>query len=290
MRFITFAKDGVETVGIRIDHELVDLSIAAPRLPRTLVGLIETDNLREAGAAAKNAGSDARRSLEGLKYLPVIPRPPKIFGFGRNYGSHTGERPATPGFFLSSHTRLAAHNESLIVPKISKTFDYEAEVAIIIGIGGKYIAARDALNHIAGYTVFNDGSVRGLMTHPTTLSLMKNCDKTGPLGPEMVSPDELPAGAEGLRVQLRRNGVTSQNDTTSSMFWKVPEIIEIASRYQSLEAGDVVITGTPGGTIVDRNRGVDMNDPSLPYLKDGEIIETEVEGIGILRNPIVEER
>lgn len=289
MRFISFDKQGSEAVGVQLGDDVVDLSIAAPELPGTLAGLIAAAALDKAHAAAESAGSDARRTLADIRHLPLIPRPSKIFGVGRNYRSHVGERPATPGFFISSASRLCAHEQPMIVPRICRTLDFEVELAIVIGIGGKYVAAKDALRHVAGYTVVNDGSVRALMSGPTSLSLMKNCDKTLPLGPALVTPEELPEAGDGLVITSRRNGETVQRDTTDNMFWKIPEILEMVFRYQTMEPGDVICTGSCGGTVVDTHRGVPMDDPSLPYLRDGEVIESEVEGVGLLRNPIVEE-
>jgi 2-keto-4-pentenoate hydratase/2-oxohepta-3-ene-1,7-dioic acid hydratase in catechol pathway len=290
VRFITFDKNGVEAVGARLGPELVDLSVAAPDLPRTLLGLIQAGALDEAATLAKASGPTARRPVEGIRYLPLIPRPPKFVGFGINYGSHVGERPKTPGFFISVPTRFIAHGEAMVVPKLSKTLDYENELALVIGKGGKHISANAALDHIAGYTIFHDGSVRGL-GGGNTLALMKNSDRTGPMGPELVTPDELPPGCEGLKLTTRRNGVVVQHDTTSNMFWKVPEIIELTSSYMSLEAGDVITSGTCGGTVVElavaQQRA--FTDESLPWLQPGEVIECEIEGIGVLRNTVIAE-
>ncbi len=288
MRFLSFDQAGVETVGVRFGEELVDLSLAAPGLPRTLLGLIQADALEAAGRAARNAGGAARRPLAGTRYLPLIPRPPKFFGFGINYGSHVGERPKTPGFFISTHTRLIGHGDALVIPRISRTLDWEAELALVIRRPARGVPASRALDYIAGYTVFNDGSVRG---HGVgmTLALQKNSDRTGPLGPELVTPDELPPGCDGLKLLCRRNGEVVQSDTTANMFWKVPEVIELSSSYMSFEPGDVITTGTCGGTIIDRYPGCDRTDESLPWLQPGDVLESEVEGVGILRNTIVAE-
>lgn len=288
MRFLTFDKNGVETVGVRFGEEIVDLSLAAPELPRTLLGLIQAQALEAAGKAAQNAGSKARRPVAGLTYLPLIPRPPKFFGFGINYGSHVGARPKTPGFFISSPRRLIGHGAAMVIPKMSRTLDWEAELALVMGRTGKDIPSSKALDYIAGYTVFNDGSVRG---HGVgmTLALQKNSDKTGPLGPELVTPDELPEGCDGLKLLCRRNGKTVQSDTTANMFWKVPEVIQLSSSYMTMEAGDVITTGTCGGTVIDTHKDHDRTDESLPWLQPGDILESEVEGVGILRNPIVGE-
>jgi acylpyruvate hydrolase len=287
VRFITFNKDGLETVGVRFGQEIVDLSVAAPNLPRTLVEIIQAEKLEEAGRIAEGAGVSARRPLTGIEYLPLIPHPPKFFGFGINYPSHAGERPKTPGFFLSGPQRFCAHDEPMLIPPDSRTLDYEIELALVIGKTARRVSAAKALDHIAGYTIFNDASVRG-RGGGMTLALMKNADKTGPLGPELVTPDELPLGCDGLKLITRRNGIIVQNDTTASMYWKVPEVIELSSKYLTLEPGDVVCTGTCGGTVVDTHtvKGAGMDSEELPYLKPGDVVECEIEGIGVLRNSV----
>lgn len=288
MRFISFDKNGTETVGVRFGDDLVDLSIADPKLPRTLLGLLQAGLLKEAGSVAERSGKDARRSLEGLKYLPIIPHPPKFFGFGMNYPSHVKVRPPTPGYFMSSANRLIGHEQPMRAPKKSRTLDYEVELAFVFGKQAWHVKEKDALSHVAGYTIFNDGSVRGYGAG-STLALMKNSDATGPLGPEFVTADELPPGADGLAIKLRRNGKTVQNDTTAHMFWKLPEGIELISSFMTFNVGDVVTTGTCGGTVADTHLEQimkDMTDESLPYLKAGEVIESEIEGIGVLRNRI----
>ena len=291
MRFLSFRNKGRETVGVRFGQEVVDLGIADPTLPGTLLGLIRAGLLAAAHDAAARAGKEARVSADGLTYLPVIARPDRLLGIGANYGGHVGTRWASPGFLTSSASRVAAHGEPLLIPTASPTLDYEAELAVILRKGGKDIPRGHALDCIAGYTVINEGSLRGYGMGDT-IALMKNGDKTAAIGPEMVTPDELPLGGDGLRLTARRNGVEVQNDTTSSMYWKVPEIIELLSQFMTLEAGDIIATGTPGGTIIEfaLARNIPWDDPSIDYLKDGEVIECEVEGIGLLRNAVVAER
>lgn len=289
MRFITFDKNGVETVGIRMDEEsLIDLSIAAPSLPLTLLGLIQAGKLAEAGDAAENASAEARRPLQGLKYLPVIPNPPKIAGFGANYRSHAGERPKDPPLFLSGATRLVGHDQQVVIPLTSDTLDYETELAVVIGREAKNVSAQNALDYVAGYTVFNDVSVRG-HGGGLRLTLMKGCDDTGPFGPELVTPDELPPGCKGLAIQTRRDGKVVQDDNTDNMYWDVAEVIEMVSSYMTLEAGAVIATGSCGGTVADTHKHWvdDPDDPSLPWLKPGEVVESEVESVGVLRATIV---
>lgn len=291
MRFITFSKVGVATVGVRLGDTIVDLSAAAPRLPGSIVDLIKADLLYEAYDIAKTASAPAHLDPDSIDWMPVIPRPPLLFGFGINYGSHAGPRPECPGFFVSTPSRLVAHRKAMVIPKLSATLDFEVELALVMKRGGKDISRRNALDYIAGYTIFNDGSVRGY-GGGDTLALMKNSDKTAPFGPEIVTPDELPAGAAGLRLRTRRNGIEVQNETTNQMYWKVPEIIETVSQYVTLGPGDVITTGTPGGTMVETaiKSGIAWGDPSIDWLKDGETIECEIEGIGVISNPVSAER
>jgi acylpyruvate hydrolase len=291
MRFVTFSKNGVATVGVRLRDTIVDLSVVAPRLPGSIVDLVKADLLGQAYDLAKDAPGTARLDPDGIVWLPVIPRPSLLFGFGINYGSHAGPRPECPGFFVSTPARLVAHREAMVIPRLSATLDYEVELAIVMKRGGKDIPRRDALDYIAAYTILNDGSVRGY-GGGETLALMKNSDKTAPFGPEMVTPDELPAGAAGLRLMTRRNGIEVQNDTTSQMYWKVPEIIETVSQHVTLSPGDVITTGTPGGTMVENaiKAGLPWGDPSIEWLKDGETVECEIEGIGVISNPVRAER
>jgi acylpyruvate hydrolase len=291
MRFITFSKEGVATVGVRLRDTIVDLSAAAPRLPGTIVDLVKADLLCEAYDIAKTASASAHLDPVSIDWMPVIPRPPLLFGFGINYGSHAGPRPECPGFFVSTSSRLVAHRKAMVIPKLSATLDFEVELAIVMKRGGKDISRRDALDYIAAYTIFNDGSVRGY-GGGETLALMKNSDRTAPFGPEIVTPDELPSGAAGLRLITRRNGVEVQNETTNQMYWKVPEIIQTVSQYVTLGPGDVITTGTPGGTMVETaiKSGLAWSDPSIDWLKDGETIECEIEGIGVISNPVCAER
>ncbi len=297
MRFITFDKNGVETVGVRLGSDLVDLSLADARLPRTLVGLIQNDLLKRAGEVAQKAPASAHRSLEGLKYLPVIPHPPKFFGIGTNYPSHAGPVQAArgekvgkadnPRYFAIGSEPFAAHNEPLQVPRAMPTFDYEVELVFVFGKRAKHVKEKDFLPYVAGYTVFNDGSIRGWQA--IDLVLGKGSDKTKPMGPEFVTADELPPGGDGLNIMLRRNGKLTQNDNTKSMYRKVPEIVELLTSFITFNPGDCVTTGTTAGTIADTHPKYDPKDTTLPWLKAGEVIETEIEGIGMLRNPIIDE-
>jgi len=291
MRFITFSREGIETVGVRIGQNVVDLGLAEPNLPTTLLGLIERDLLAVAGSIAAKAPAHCWLPLKGIRYLPLIPRPPKFFGLGMNYASHVQTRPAVPGYFISGYHRLVGHEDPIVIPAQSRTLDYEVELAFVFGKRARKVKERDALDYIAGYTVFNDASVRGY-GGGITLSLMKNSDRTGPLGPELVTPDELPAGADGLKIQLRRNGVLTQNDNTANMFWKVPEAIELITSFMTFDPGDVVTMGTCGGTIIDQNMAQFRSNPTredLPYLEVGEVIESFIENIGTLSNPVIDE-
>lgn len=288
MRLITFDKDGAATLGVRAGSEVVDLSIAAPDLPSDLPAILSkgAEALQAAAAAAKRAGSNARRPLDRLKFLPPIPRPGKMVGVGMNYFEHLAEagifeKPQFPGMYLRGPTSLVGHNQPMIRPKLSEQLDYEGELLFVVGRRAHHVPEAEALSYVAGYSVFNDGSVRDYCMIPLALVAGKNFDTTGGFGPEFVTADELPPGAGGLTLQTRLNGAVMQKDNTKNMFWNVAKIIEIVSGCMTLEPGDIVATGSCGGVGM-------MRKPPL-WMKPGDVVEVEIEGIGVLRNPIVDE-
>jgi 2-keto-4-pentenoate hydratase/2-oxohepta-3-ene-1,7-dioic acid hydratase in catechol pathway len=179
---------------------------------------------------------------------------------------------------MRSATSLVAANQPIIAPAVSETLDYEAELAVIIGKECKNLTEDNALDAIAGYSCFNDGSVREFQRHTIQWTMGKNFDKTGPFGPIMVTPDELPEAATGLKIECRLNGQTVQSSTTDMMIFPVIETLVYITKAFTLEPGDLVIMGTPSGVGHARK-------PPL-WMKDGDLVEIEIEGIGILANPI----
>ncbi|MEJ0096910.1 MAG: fumarylacetoacetate hydrolase family protein [Bauldia sp.] len=239
-------------------------------------------------AAAQQAMTAGARLLpfESLDLLPVIPRPGKFVCLGLNYIEHAREGghhdlPAYPTLFLRGPTSLQAANAAITRPLLSETLDYEAELAVVIGRGGKAIAEEAALAHVAGYALFNDATIREYQRITTQWTPGKNFDGTGAFGPELVTPDELPAGAIGLRIQSRLNGKVLQDGNTADMVFSVAKTIALLSRIMTFEPGDVIAMGTPAGVGHARK-------PPL-WMRDGDVCEVEIEGIGILRSPIVDE-
>jgi 2-keto-4-pentenoate hydratase/2-oxohepta-3-ene-1,7-dioic acid hydratase in catechol pathway len=204
---------------------------------------------------------------------------------GLNYADHAKEggnaRPEYPSFFMRGPSSLAAHNAPLIRPSVSDKLDYEAELAFIVGKRARNLTRENALDCIAGYSVFNDGSIRNYQRKTTQWTIGKNFDQTGGFGPCLVTPDELPPGAHGLQIQSRLNGAVMQNANTKDFLWDVAETIVLITECMTLEPGDVVITGTPAGVGYARTPPV--------FMKPGDVCEIEVEGVGILKNTIQDE-
>jgi 2-keto-4-pentenoate hydratase/2-oxohepta-3-ene-1,7-dioic acid hydratase in catechol pathway len=216
--------------------------------------------------------------------LPIDP-PGKIICVGLNYALHAKEGghaiPTYPSFFLRVASSLVPAGAPVIRPKISNQLDYECELTIVIGKAGRHIAEADALDHVFGYTLFNDVSVRDFQRKTTQWTPGKNFDGTGPLGPWIVTAAELPPGAAGLRITTRVNGETMQDSNTSDMIFPTARIVALLSEFMTLEPGDVIATGTPSGVAHARK------PPA--WMKHGDVVEVEVEGIGVLRNPVVDE-
>jgi len=285
VRLVTFVRDGAAVPGLRDGDSIVDLSRAAPELAGDWAGILAAGALQEAQARAAAAGPEARRPAAGLTWLPPIPRPPKILCIGLNYRSHAEELgmaiPEHPIVFARWPASLVGHEAPLVRPKASQQFDYEAELAAVIGIGGRFISRARALDHVAGYAVFNDGSLRDIQFQTSQWTLGKNFDASGAFGPEIVTADELPPAAAGLAVRCRLNGETVQDGNTDDLIFDVAQLIEEISAVMTLEPGDVIATGTPPGVGVGRR-------PQL-FMKPGDLCEMEIEGIGILRNPVIAE-
>lgn len=218
-------------------------------------------------------------------YLPLMRKPGKIVCVGLNYADHTKESPYAqpdyPTLFPRFNSSLTAHNKPLIRPRISDTLDYEGEMAVVLKSGGRHIPKEQALEHVAGYALFNEASVREYQFKSPQWTVGKNFDDTGAFGPELVTADELPAGGKGLLLQTKVNGKVVQSVNTNDMLFDVATIISTLSQAVTLEAGDVIVSGTPAGV------GFGMN-PKV-YLKAGDVVEVSIEGIGSLFNPVANE-
>lgn len=285
MRFIAFQNDrGQAALGVRTGNdELVD--ITALGLPATLDELLRLgeSGLQAARAAVEKAG--ARLPLAGLRHLPPVLNPGKALAIGLNYRDHASESnfeaPKHPVVFQRYASSWVAHGQPLVRPRASVQFDYEAELVAVIGKAGRAIPKERALEHVAGYSLFNDGSIRDYQLRTNQWLMGKNFDATGAFGPEFVTADELPAGASGLHIQCRLNGETLQNGNTREMIFDVATLVSVCSEAMTLQPGDILITGTPAGVGMARKPPV--------WMKAGDVCEIELEGLGVLRNPVVDE-
>lgn len=237
-----------------------------------------------AAAGAKALAGEAVPESD-LTFLPLATRPSKIICLGLNYRDHAEESglgiPEFPVLFARFPSSLIGHNGPIILPKVSEQLDWEAELVVVLSKGGKNIAEADALNYVAGYSVFNDASIRDYQMKTPQWTAGKNFDDTGAIGPWLVTPDELPAGAAGLKIECRLDGVVMQSSNTSNLIFDVAKTIRLLSTFMTLEAGDLLVMGTPGGVGIARN-------PQI-WMKAGQICEVEIEGVGLLVNPIVAE-
>ena len=281
MKLATFELVGTATWGIVDGDEVADVGAALRHRYPDLKSVLAADAINELPAAAAKA---KRHPLSGIKWLPVIPNPDKILCIGLNYEMHrqeTGraevENPTVFARFANSQT---GHLADILRPRVSRELDFEGELAIIIGKPGRYISRGDAWSHIAGYSCYNEGSVRDYQRHTHQFTPGKNFPETGAFGPWMVTPDEL-GELDNLRLQTRLNGQVVQDARLPDMIFDIPRQIEYCSSFTRLEPGDVIATGTPGGVGAKRK-------PPL-WLKPGDTVEVEIDRVGLLRNGVADE-
>lgn len=285
MRFITFSVgDSGAHLGLRRDADhLVDLTAAG--LPRHLEALLAQGDEGLRAAAQHLAAARHVLPLSQVRILPPLTRPGKALAIGLNYRDHAAESqfdpPAYPVVFARYPSSWVAHGEALVCPRVSTQFDYEAELVAVIGKAGRHIPAERALDHVAGYSIFNEGSVRDFQLRTNQWTLGKNFDASGAFGPEFVTRDELPDGARGLRIQCRLNGQTLQDANTADMIFDVATLVAACSQAMTLHPGDLIITGTPAGVGLARSPQV--------WMKPGDVCEVEIDQLGVLRNPVVAE-
>jgi 2-keto-4-pentenoate hydratase/2-oxohepta-3-ene-1,7-dioic acid hydratase in catechol pathway len=279
MKLLSFAHQGKDYFGAVSGDGIVTLNdkIGQPNL-RAALAAGALDAMRK---AAKDSSPD--RKLADVTFLPVIPNPNKILCAGVNYRSHAAEvgreLPKQPSMFVRFTDTLVGHEGEMIRPTVSDNFDFEGELTLVIGKGGRHIKAERALDHVAGYTCFVDGSVRDYQKFSVTSG--KNFPGTGPLGPWLVTTDEIPDPSK-LTLTTRLNGVQVQHSPTSQLIYAIPQIIAFCSDFTTLTPGDVIATGTPEGVGHGRK-------PPL-WMKAGDTLEVEITGIGTLRTRIVDER
>ncbi len=281
MRLASFRASGRDSYGAVVEGGIVDLGRRLGERYPTLRAAIAGDALGRAIAEAGAAKPDF--TLAEATLLPPITDPDKIICAGRNYRAHAAEAggapPENPQVFLRLVNTLVAHGQPMVCPKISGDFDYEGELALIIGKPGRHIAKADALSHVFGYTLFNDGSIRDIQ-FKHSIAAGKNFHQTGGFGPWIVTADEIP---DPTRLQLvtRLNGREVQHTGIDDLIFDIPTLISYCSDWTPLIAGDVISTGTPEGVGFARK-------PPL-WMKPGDVVEVEIGGIGVLRNPIVAE-
>lgn len=279
MKFISFEIDGKSSYGLIDGAGIVDLSAIFGDRATDLKALIAQDLLERAAEVAK--GRDPDFALAGVTLQPVIPNPGKIVCVGLNYRDHVQETGRTvtesPTLFLRVPQSQVAHGQDLILPTESNRLDYEGEIAVIIGKGGRRITQGEAWNHIAGYACYNDGSIRDWQNATPQWTAGKNFWRTGAFGPWMVPACEIEPGQK-MTLVTRLNGQEMQRASTDMLIHSIPRQIAYISTFTPLEPGDVIVTGTPGGVGAKRTPPV--------FMKAGDLVEVEVDAIGTLHNRV----
>ncbi len=265
-------------------EKAVDLSAAIPDIGSDLTGLIADAALMKQAEKAASGGA----TVDMADITPALPvtEPPTIICLGLNYTDHIKEGgydiPDYPALFMRGRQSIMAAGEPMVRPSCSERLDYEAELMVIIGKGGRHILEDDALDHVFGYTVFNDGSVRDYQRKTHQWTPGKNFDQTGAIGPVVVTPDEVPPGASGLKIESRVGDEILQSSNTGNMIWSAASAISIISEYTTLQPGDHIALGTPPGVG-------HAKKPNPRWLRPGETVEVEIERIGICASPVVDE-
>lgn len=277
MKLISYVHQGQAGWGIASNISVVPLHSA--QFP-TLLSALQSGKLESIAAEA----SAPAIALADIQYLPVIPQPGKIFCVGHNYEEHRIEtardKTQHPLLFMRVAESQTAHLQPIVLPPESSQLDYEGEIAIVIGKAGRRIKEEDAWAHVAGYSAYNDGSIRDWQRHTMQFTAGKNFSGTGAFGPWLVTRGEIADGAE-LTLETRLNGTVMQRTTTASMIFPIPVLIAYISAFTTLQPGDVIVTGTPGGVGAKRTPPV--------WMKAGDKVEIEVSGVGVLVNTIAAE-
>jgi 2-keto-4-pentenoate hydratase/2-oxohepta-3-ene-1,7-dioic acid hydratase in catechol pathway len=291
MKIVGFEANHSARLGVIDGDSVVDLQAVDKNVPADLAELLRRSNgdLSSIGTLSKKAPASARRPLDGLKYGLPVAHPGKIICLGLNYLDHVKEGPQRdnipkfPSIFFRVLTSMVPHGQPIVRPKESIQLDYEAEMVAIIGKRAKHLSMGNAVDCIAGYSCANEGSVREFQRHTTQWGMGKNFDRTGGFGPWMVTADELPPGGKGLKIMSRLNGKTMQSDNTDNMMFPLAETLVYLTKGMTLEPGDVILTGTPSGVGHARK-------PDPVWMKAGDTCEIEIEKVGVLRNPIEDEK
>ncbi len=284
MRLLVGSVAGKRGVFAVDGEKAVDLSAAIPDIGSDLTGLIADAALMKQAEKAASGGA----TVDMADITPALPvtEPPTIICLGLNYTDHIKEGgydiPDYPALFMRGRQSIMAAGEPMVRPSCSERLDYEAELMVIIGKGGRHILEDDALDHVFGYTVFNDGSVRDYQRKTHQWTPGKNFDQTGAIGPVVVTPDEVPPSASGLKIESRVGDEILQSSNTGNMIWSAASAISIISEYTTLQPGDHIALGTPPGVG-------HAKKPNPRWLRPGETVEVEIERIGICASPVVDE-
>ena len=284
MKLLNFRVEGRETCGALGPRGVIDLGARLRGSATDIVSLLRAGLIGPARALA--AADPADYALEEVQIMSPAGRGLRYFCIGVNYPERNeeykdgSERPKYPSIFTRSHTSFSAHSEPIVRPRESQQLDYEGEIAIVIGRGGRRIAQENAMSHVVGYTCANEGSVRDWLRHSKfNVTQGKNFDRSGSIGPYLVTADEV--GSAPLRVTTRVNGELRQDDTSDRMIFQMPYLIHYISTFCTLETGDVIVTGTPSGA------GARLDPPR--YLQPGDQVEVEVARVGLLRNTVIDD-
>jgi 2-keto-4-pentenoate hydratase/2-oxohepta-3-ene-1,7-dioic acid hydratase in catechol pathway len=284
MRLAHFSHDGRSRLGVVVDDQVNDLAASAPDLPTDPIAFLTAGQPALDAAGSATESSPAWLPLADVRLLAPVPRPGKFMAMALNYRDHleeTGmEAPTFPTFFTKQSTCVVGTGDDVEVPRVSDLVDYEGELAVVIGTRCRHVAAADALSVVAGYTIVNDVTVRDWQMKAPTMTIGKSFDTHGPMGPWIVTTDELPdPHSLGLRTTV--NGQVLQDGNTKDMLFDIATQIETLSTAMTLEPGDVISTGTPAGVGIVRK--------PMVMLKPGDVVRIEIEGIGALENPVVAE-
>lgn len=289
MKLFSYSLNGQHSVGVvnpTQQNQYADVATLLPAGQASMTALFDASVQQRLAQALALAPASAFKPLAEVRFELPIAQPPKIICMGLNYADHAKEggnaRPEYPSFFMRGAPSMTPHNAPIIRPKASTKLDYEAELAVVIGKRARHLTQDNALSCVFGYSCFNDGSLRDYQRKTAQWTIGKNFDATGGFGPWIVTPEDLPEGAAGLRVQSRLNGQVMQDGNTKDFLWNVKESLVIISECMTLEPGDVIITGTPAGVGYARTPPV--------WMAPGDVCEIEIEGIGTLSNPIIDEQ
>ena len=290
MKIVGFESSEGLRLGVVEGDQVIDLQAVDAKVPANLADVLKANNgdLKPLSDLAKRAPASARKPLNGLKHALPVARPGKIICLGLNYLEHVKEGfqrdnvPRFPTIFMRCQTSLVPHGQPIRRPKVTETLDYEAEMVCVIGKRAKHLTMDNAYSVIAGWSCFNEGSVREFQRKTTQWDMGKNFDNTGAFGPWMVTADDVAPGGKGLKIQTRLNGQTMQSDNTDNMMFPVAETLVYITQGMTLEPGDIIVTGTPSGVGFARKPPV--------WMKQGDSCEVDIEQVGVLVSPIADEK